>query len=358
MKPQPLKSALNPQEFLHPRVQNHAPLAAVAYLNMLPFFVDDDLFELHASPRALNQSSLKCAAYCSSLVAGLAAGRRPLSNRIGVFSSGAVHSVFLEPMIYSEAHALFWQQMEKLWSCRHPDAVAGLKSSACQGHIVLRSAGASEQSEWMVKVLCALAGFKVDVDYDPQPFPMHPSQPSLPLDLLQTPSTPITRPPEVRLWIGDAALERRLVSPNVYRIDVGHVWTNHTGMRAWFAGWFAGLSDSQIAEGELTDLMMKRIEQWNGRSDFSRWCAVHSFLNARESGLLSRAVQDEQHWELRDAVGEYFTHLEHVIDDVEGQRLSDFYFNVHAAFQDCELNWNGVHCALQQQNQPEHLNLT
>ncbi|MEN9824466.1 MAG: hypothetical protein RI953_211 [Pseudomonadota bacterium] len=309
-------------------VSNSTPmkLAAVAYLNMLPFFADAQDVELFPTPRALNSSDQNCVAYCSSLVAGLSANKTPVTHQYGVFSSGPVLSVFLEPIIHTESHATFWKQLEELWAHRHPDPVAGLNQADAHGEIILRSSGASEQSVWMSNVLCALAGFKTISVHDDAPS-------ALPLNANGK------KNPEARLWIGDAALERRLAEPSTYRIDLGQIWNSHTGHKAWFAGWFAGHAHEKIQLNDFENEIQRRIDSWQNKSEFSRWCSVHAFLESQNRCLLKAAPNDEQNWELRDCLDEYFKVLEFVISKEEGTYLHSFYVSLKEAFSRCEIRW-------------------
>ena len=310
-------------------------LGAVAYLNMLPFFADDPRVELYATPRLLNNSKSISNAYCSSLIAGLNAGKNPVSNRYGVFSSGPVQSVYIEPLIATDAHAEFWHRLEQLWAHRQPDPVAALSDSGAHGRVILRTCGASEQSVWMVRVLTALAGFRIEVMTDADPHPLAQAEKS---------------PPEARLWIGDPALERRSYCKDVYRIDIGEVWNSHTGYKAWFAGWFAGSAYEDANQIELTRLLMNKTEGWAQRSEFSRWCATFKFLESQKSILLNsqslqstdvvNLSQEDQSWDLRDMLSDYFSALEFSIPAEEGDRLLTFYKSINDAIQKWENSTN------------------
>ncbi|NBX16915.1 MAG: hypothetical protein EBR09_06065 [Proteobacteria bacterium] len=312
--------------------QQSTKFAAVAYLNMLPFFADDPSVELHSTPRALNSIQPKAHAYCSSLIAGLNSGKNPVSTTSGVFSSGAVQSVYIEPHITTEAHAEFWHRLESLWAHRQPNPVAALSDSESHGKIVLRTCGASEQSVWMVKVLTALAGFSLEVIVDANSGPQVRAEKS---------------PPEARLWIGDPALERRLSHKNAYRIDIGEVWNSHTGHKAWFAGWFAGSAYSEKTGSELTDTLHNKTRDWASRSEFSRWCAIFKFLELQKSSLIGTRFdppaeqvnlsQEDQSWDLRDMLADYFSALEFSIAAEEGEQLLSFYKKMGAALSGWEL---------------------
>lgn len=304
--------------------------AAVAYLNMLPFFADDASIKLYSTPRALNSDKPQCNAYCSSLIAGLTDGSRPLTSQLGVFSSGAVQSVFIEPVIHAETHAKFWKQLEELWSHRHPSPAEALRDSETHGRIVLRSSGASEQSVWMLKILSALGGFSIEVLTD---------SPSAPHSI-DSASTGEKKPPEARLWIGDPALERRLQSPDAYRIDLGQVWNTHMGHKAWFAGWFTPSAQVHHTSQTIAELF-GRIKVWQQGSEFFRWCAIHKFLQLQDSPLLKQHSSDgqqvpntgdEHYWDIRDALSDYFACLEFTVSEEEGKRLLEFYLELNKAF--------------------------
>lgn len=341
---QPLRTSDAMQHALqaqHTTQTSHTPhtleLAAVAYLNMLPFFAEDPHIHLLGSPRELNSQQPTCQAYCSSLIAGLASHKRPLSNQIGVFSAGAVQSVFIEPVLHSKKHSHFWRQLEEFWAHRHPDPVAGLHTPETHGNIILRSNGSSEQSIWMVKVLSTLAGFTLDVQED--------LATSASAATTTGNSNPEAKPlPEARLWIGDPALQRRLAAPDTYRIDVGHIWNTHMGHKAWFAGWFAGArTDSELNSTDMIFSTLKnRIHNWQSRSEFSRWCAIHDFLEKQNSPLLrlesagsastfGMLTTDDHSRELREVMHEYFAGLTFVVDAKEGEMLLNFYLALQAA---------------------------
>lgn len=308
--------------------------AAVAYLNMLPFFTDDATVELFATPRSLNQSHKQCSVYCSSLIAGLSAQKQPITHEVGVFCSGTVQSVFIEPEIISESHAAFWQRLEDLWAIRHPNPVAALGDTQIHGKIILKTCGASEQSVWMFKLLSALAGFTVEV------------QPNTQTNFSDK------HPPQARLWIGDPALERRRACPNAYRIDLGAIWNSHTGQKAWFAGWFAGESFNEQQRAQINQELTHRAKAWISRSEFSRWCAIYKFLESQNSVLLkplaesspsnSLLTKDEMHWDVRDVLADYFSALEFHICAEEGAQLLHFYQHLGAALNEWE---NSAHTA-------------
>lgn len=343
-----------------PAVENHSTrenskqgnpekfsFAAVAYLNMLPFFADDQTTQLFSSPRLLNSKQPTCHAFCSSLITGLNSQLSPVTTQFGVFSSGPVQSVYIEPVIHSESHSVFWKQLEELWAHRHPNPVSGLQMSDVHGHIVLRSSGASEQSVWMLNVLMALAGFSVDLSIDNQAN-----------DQLQAKSANADKhPPEARLWIGDPALERRFTEPNAYRIDVGHIWNSHIGHKAWFAGWFVGAGSTQSADAQndVSRELYNRIRSWNNRSEFSRWCATYKFLESQNSPLIQVTTKseqtltpDDQHWELRDSLSEYFSLIEWSISAEEGQYLWALYNQLNSALIANQANLRKARPVLQQ----------
>ncbi|NBO38135.1 hypothetical protein EBU99_06095 [bacterium] len=293
-------------------------MAAVAYLNMLPFFAKNSAIELFSSPQILNTIATQFDAYCSSLIAGLNAEKKPLTSSFGVFSSGPVMSVFVEPVLHNDNHLKFWQQLSEFWSLRQPDPVHALRQADAHGTILLRTAGDSAQSVWMFQILCALAGFKVEISND---------------DVAQNNAKPL---PEACLWIGDAAIARRISEPSALRLDLGDIWNSHTGHRAWFAGWFAGSSQTQVShlalEETLTQMLQHSVESWKCASDFARWCASFAFLESQKSPLASASAQDDCHNDLREILTDYFNCLEHRISAEEGEQLLSFYSALKAEF--------------------------
>lgn len=302
------------------RVQNQEfspQLAAVAYLNMLPFFAGNIDFQLLSSPQALNLDGSRFDAYCSSLIAGLKAGKIPLSSTLGIFSRGAVMSVFIEPALHKESHEVFWQQLSKLWMHHHPTPIAALNNHEHHGTIVLRSSGESAQSVWMFEVLCALAGFKVEVLTDDAP------------GISPDPEKPL---PEAKLFIGDNALLQRRNAPQALRLDLGELWTQHTGYKAWFAAWFVGQPQSLFSVENIESVLFKQIDAWTNASEFSRWCQCYSFLETNAKSPL-KFGQTEDLQELRETLVDYFACLEHRIDSKEGQILLSFYLDINNAFE-------------------------
>lgn len=302
------------------RVQNQESspqLAAVAYLNMLPFFAGNSQFQLLSSPQSLNLNGSRFDAYCSSLIAGLQAGKTPLSSTLGVFSCGAVMSVFIEPVLHKESHEVFWQQLSKLWMHHHPSPIEALGNHEHHGTIVLRSSGESAQSIWMFEVLCALAGFNVEVLNEDAP------------GISPDPEKPL---PEAKLFIGDKALLRRRNAPHALRLDLGELWTQHTGYKAWFAAWFAGQPQSANSVEKIETMLSKQVDEWSKASEFSRWCQCYSFLESNAKSLFNFG-QTEDLQELRETLVDYFACLEHRIDAHEGQILLRFYLDVNNAFE-------------------------
>ena len=293
-------------------------LAAVAYLNMLPFFFEKNHFTLFASPQALNAEHSKFDAYCSSLIAGLEAGKTPITLKHGVFARGAVMSVFIEPVLHKESHLNFWKQLNELWIHRHTDPVAALRQGDCHGTILLRSAGESAQSVWMFKVLCAMAGFEVKVLGEAESF------------TAPDPEKPL---PEARLYIGDAALFRLKNAPHNFRLDLGELWNHHTGQIAWFAGWFEGRSASPEVRSALEKTLSFQIDAWKESSEFARWCRCFAFLESqKQSSGATPALQSEDFQELRELLSDYFHVIEHKIDSAEGGKLLSFYQDMQNAF--------------------------
>lgn len=291
-------------------------LAAVSYLNMLPFFAELPSCELLPSPQSLNAQANQYDAYCSSLIAGLKSGKQPLSTTFGVFSSGLAMSVFVEPTLHGENHNSFWAQLSELWAHQHPSPVAALAHTETHGTIILRTTGESAQSVWMFEVLCALAGFKVEVLKDDTPAK------------LNSRGKPF---PEARLFIGDQALWQLKNAPHTLRMDLGEIWTRHTGRRAWFAAWFRGTNEHSLNSTELDQILLTQIQTWKNESEFARWCKCFKFLEQRNNYIT--AATAEELGELRETLADYFNCLEHNIAAHEGKELLEFYVALNATFE-------------------------
>lgn len=284
-------------------------ISAVNYLNMLPFFFDTPAVRLYNSPQELNQNLADNGAFCSSLIAGIKAKKKPITTRFGVFSSQAVMTVYVEPSLTNEAHIHFWMQLEELWRHPNPNPTTTLKQTEPQGTIVLRSAGESAQSVWIFEVLSALAGFKVIVQKPEDP------------PVLNARGKPL---PEAQLFIGDKALLRRRQCSELYRLDLGELWARHTTRKPWFAGWFAGDQLSHDARESLEHFLSKQLEKWNELSEFSRWCKCFELLEQQFPSESTQWTQ-EQIYELREELGDYFLTLEHSLAADEGDDLFAFY---------------------------------
>ncbi|MEN9530377.1 MAG: Menaquinone biosynthesis, partial [Pseudomonadota bacterium] len=254
--------------------------------------------------------------YCSSLIAGLEAGKTPITSQFGVYSRGAVMSVFVEPVIHKESHLVFWNQLRELWVHRHPEPLAALQHHDCHGTILLRSSGESAQSVWMFRVLCAMAGFDVKVLSANEQF----TSPN--------PEKPL---PEARLYIGDAALFQLKNTPNALRLDVGEIWNSHTGHRAWFAGWFEGGKASPELPAALEKTLNLQLNAWNESSEFARWCRCFVFLETQKQSQML-APQTEEFHDLRELLSDYFNCIEHKINADEGRALLHFYQQMQNAF--------------------------
>jgi predicted solute-binding protein len=299
-----------PQQRAEPR------LAAVSYLNMMPFFRENKFYSLLPTPQLLNNAHASYDAYCSSLVAGLRAGKTPLSSRFGVFSTGPVMSVFIEPMLHNDAHTAFWKQMKDFWFFRHSDPIGSLAHTQSHGTIVLQTSGESAQSVWMFQILCALAGFKVELNSEVESLPVDPAGKLV---------------PAARLFIGDSALHRRLAAPDSFRLDIGELWTQHTGHTAWFAAWFSGHENSELSGETLQVLLEEQLNVWSDLSEFSRWCSCFEFLERQQSPLLTSRNSDSIA-DVREMLNDYFSSLQHKISPEQEEGLLQFYLQIMTAF--------------------------
>jgi len=290
-------------------------LAAVSYLNMLPFFFDAEHVQLFTSPQELNLSNSKEGTFCSSLIAGIRANKNLVTNRFGVFSSRAVMTVFVEPDLKTEAHANFWLQLESLWQHSNPAPLSTLSQSEPQGSLVLRSAGESAQSVWMFEALAALAGFRV-ILLQPDDAPLF-NERGKPL-------------PEARLFIGDKALLRRRELPEMYRLDIGELWASHTQTKPWFAGWFSTEKQAKQAAKEIENFLGDQLNKWSELSEFSRWCRCLSLLEQQFPERTSSWTAEEM-YDLREELSEYFLTLDHSLKPEQGEALFKFYCDMEKA---------------------------
>lgn len=290
-------------------------LAAVSYLNMLPFFFDAEQVQLFASPQELNRSNANKGAFCSSLIAGIRTKKNLVTTRFGVFSSRAVMTVFVEPELKNDAHANFWFQLEALWQHNNPAPLVTLAQSEPQGSLVLRSAGESAQSVWMFETLAALAGFRV-ILLKPDDAPLF-NERGKPL-------------PEAHLFIGDKALLRRRQLPDMYRLDIGELWANHTQTKPWFAGWFSTEKCAEHEAQEIEDFLNHQLNKWNELSEFSRWCKCLSLLEQQFPERTSSWTTEEM-YDLREELSEYFLTLDHSVAPEQGEALFKFYCDMERA---------------------------
>lgn len=274
-----------------------ARCAAVAYLNMLPFFADDPEITLYHSPQALNAdlAAGRVVAGCSSVIAGLDAGLNIIKPRLGVAAEGDVDSVFIEPigMDANPESRSVWQRFVTANEGGFKKNILPLEFDPERStpSVTILSTGASAQSLWIVKSLFLAQGYAVHtrtVDLEVEQMPVrqihehvsrlgiwHPAKAD---DLC------------CLLMIGDPALERRAALPreraDLNRLDVAALWQSYTGLPCVFALWFTPCA----ADDELTlraaERLSQRAQQWTGMDVAEKFRFAARFFKSRNQERL------------------------------------------------------------------------
>ena len=285
--------------------------AAVAYLNMLPFFADDSEVKLYDSPQALNQdlTAGRVIAGCSSVIAGLDAGLRVIQPRLGVAAEGDVDSVFIEPigMTNNSDCRLAW---ERFVVANHTGLQKKIPSVAIEPNrksdraptVTILSSGASAQSLWIVKTLFLAQGYAVAlriIDRELEQLSVCSIENHLP-DL------GVTYPRHegdlcCLLMIGDPALERRGTfacsderssaqssesSLNLHRLDVAALWQSYTGLPCVFALWFTPCGDNDDRAQAAADKLLAKATEWNSFDGSRKLNFAVRFLKSRNQERL------------------------------------------------------------------------
>lgn len=292
-------------------------LAAVAYLNMLPFFADNDRIVLYQRPTDLNHDlqAGHIGAGCSSVLAGLEAGLEPLMPLKGVAAENLVESVFIEAFLGNDDDNTRWAQFrianeDRLTGLGTAPLDTGSDEKAWTREVTLYSTGASAQSHWIVKSLFEAQGLKVTTV-------------QLELELEQSSPDDLSRfwKSQQRsglaclLSIGDPALERRLRYPcsaKLIRYDVAELWREATGTPCIFALWFRSPSlnhEHRVAGQQICDA----LERWRNRPDHSKVKTGLSFLRHTGKHALADLLGSE-------GVLHYLNQLNFDLDEISFQK--------------------------------------
>ena len=134
-------------------------------------------------------------------------------------------------------------------------------------------------------MLLRCQGFDVRVVYEP-------SLSSLPrFELLK-----LTKGlPSAILSIGDEALLRQIKDPEAYRLDLGEMWQNFSGLPPVFATWFESPNTVPLASEGLQDvvsMISNSLLAWNKLTVAEKSRIVQGFLNqGSRSALLRMGVE-------------------------------------------------------------------
>lgn len=275
-------------------------VGAVAYLNMLPYFFGDEGVVLYRTPQELNGALAagEVDAGCSSVVAGFELGLEPLWPMAGVAAEAGVRSVYVEPVVVSEAERLLWENVRAALSAPRSqdhaaDAGLGLAwSQAKISEVQLLTTGASAQSLWLCENLFSAIGLHTRVmRVDPSLLQWSP----------QSIATSLGPAAESQLRcilaIGDPALKRLYLYPESehvpLRFDVGELWRDHTGLPCLFALWFARKNLSEPFRRALCERLRVGLSRWNGLTQEQRRDAALAFLERSEADARGPSGQTE-----------------------------------------------------------------
>jgi predicted solute-binding protein len=262
-------------------------LGAVNYLNMLPYFAFAPQISRTATPREMNAMARegRVSAACISAIAGLAGGLEPSIPFIGVGAEHKVESVFLEPIIPAGAGAA---AMVEFWSGVRSRNFGGLRQlgmrdtaavDAQRSRVRILTSGASEQSEWLFRMLLAAQGIASSVERTPST--LQHSDVAAWVAHRETPTGDTEGTPTALLMIGDPALHRRLAVPTEAlvggRIDLAEFWRDFADLPCIFAVWF-------VAAGAPRDVDIgparASLAAWHRASDTLRWAKITDFTLA------------------------------------------------------------------------------
>jgi predicted solute-binding protein len=307
--------------------------AAVAYLNMLPFFADDSEVKLYDSPQALNHdlTAGRVIAGCSSVIAGLDAGLRVIQPRLGVAAEGDVDSVFIEPIGISNnsecrsAWERFVSTNRNGLQKKLPNAAVDQNRKSGRARTVtILSSGASAQSLWIVKTLFLAQGYTVSVRIIGREFEQMPVA-SIEKQIPNLAASHPIHPDDLccLLMIGDPALERRGTfawsderpsaqstdsSMNLQRMDVAALWQSYTGLPCVFALWFTPCPVNDERADEAAARLLAKATEWNGFDGNRKLNFAVSFLKSRNQERLLSILG-------RDGIARYLDNLRFDLSD-------------------------------------------
>jgi|GEM_PF-4753830 len=284
-----------------------AGLGAVAYVNMLPYFHLGNV-PLFPTPRALNEHARagKLVGACTSAIAGLRAGWRPLVPLHGIGAEGEVRSVYIEPILLGDPVAESAKAVESVESVdwkELPDRLAGSMPKGARAlptsilpAVTLFTSGASEHSEWLACVLLKAVGHTVHVVREP-------ALAGVPEETLQRLIRDHAKTPlAALLLIGDPALFRGVRLPAAPRFDLAQLWRAATGLPCVFAVWFdcrpterldTRETGAPFATGEsvrVVEVLHENLRAWEclssaGRRERIAWFLASQGANAIPPGL-------------------------------------------------------------------------
>lgn len=261
---------------------------------MLPFFASEFSPWLAPAPRVLNEKARagELHAACMSAIAGIRAGFGPLDPLFVISAWRNIGSVFLEPLNVRGREDSFWAnfvQGNKQGLARLPahGVIHPLET------VTLFTTGASEQSEWLFRVLLRASGF---------PSRVLPLEKSLlahsPEHVTEILGHSSNEGPAALLVIGDPALERQNLYPRLPRIDLADLWNDFSGLPCIFAIWFNCARQAPEHSDVLASLagaLEQSLCSWEKRSEASKRARALEFLSrsSSASALPARKLHGE-----------------------------------------------------------------
>lgn len=298
-------------------------LGAVSYLNMIPFFACSDTpVELFATPRLLNDSIRAGAvdAGCMSAIAGVRAGFEPTEPFMGVAAAQTVGSVFVEPVLETAADKTFWHQFYESVS----GGLARLKEqdpfSPQEEKVQILSSGASEQSEWLARMLLQSQGIRSEVSYD---FEIEERVNGESSQFQGARDESVRR---LRLFIGDQALLRSWAYPlsELERWDLAEMWRRFAGSPAIFALWYCRRLEHKSEAGRL---IFTNLENWLKLSQKKQLFLALDVLEKQKNALLCQiSVKD-----IEKNLSDYLSNLSFILDN-DFQTTFDSYRYLYSRF--------------------------
>lgn len=288
-------------------------VAAVGYLNMLPYFFDRSDIRLFSTPAQLNDA-IRCGevdAACTSAIASLQTDFLPIFPMLGVGSQREVGSVFLEPFFFDDEHQMFWKDF---WSRPR------LKKSI---DLTIVTSGASEQSLWLAQLFFSWKGYQTSI---------YKVQQSEAFSLTSTNFTDLRKSFSsdyaVYLSIGDVALIRYFknifVNTKRLRWDVATLWRSFQNLPCAFAFWTAKPTLDEQVRKKIYSESCASIERWQNLAPTERYHFVLNFLRQKNDPLYLVLSEGAYSYE----VERYFGNLDFVFSTSYSQvyeKYKEFY---------------------------------